>query len=324
MIVRVLTTQFISELHKHKYTEIKGNSHMELKLGINTGFAINRFQTPEQWGSFVGELGVHSVQLTASVLNPFWDRDYLESLIYRIEEASKRYDFTIDSIFTDAYTRVNHLTHPDEDGQKMWYNWFCRLLEIGARLGAKAGGSHFGILTVESCNDPSERERLTECGVKNWQRLTKVAEDLGMEYMFFEPMSIPREFANTVGQTRELLDRVNADCGVPMRVCLDIGHAPHPDERDCYPWIRQLGNVSPIIHLQQTELNRSNHWSFTKANNEKGYITAEKVLQCLDESGCKKTDLVLELSHREHWDTDHLVFSDHKESVDYWRQYVQD
>lgn len=298
---------------------------MDLKLGINTGFALNRYIEPEVWGQIVGEeLNLHSVQLTASLLNPFWDDVYLVSLMKRIKNSSKRYGFSIDSVFTDAYTRVNHLANPDEYSRKMWLDWFKKLFSMAAELGAVSGGSHFGIMTFDSYDNADKRSRTVDACVKGWQQLSKYAKEIGFEYLIFEPMSVPREFGCTIADTKELLELVNADCGVPMKVCLDVGHAPHPDERDCYSWIRQLGSLSPIIHIQQTQLNHSNHWPFTDEYNQQGYITAEQVIECLQESGCEKAALVFELSHREHWDTDFRIIDDHKASVDYWRKYVEE
>ncbi|MHB1483456.1 MAG: sugar phosphate isomerase/epimerase family protein [Saccharofermentanales bacterium] len=296
---------------------------MELNLSINCGFAINRYIEPEAWGQIVGqELGLHNVQFVADLLNPFLSQDYIDSQIIRIRESMKRYDFEVDSIFTSAYTRVNHLMNPDEEARKIWVEWFKKLFDIGARLGAKNGGSHFGILTFPTYTDSSQREKTIEAGVANWQKLSFFAKEIGFDCIIFEPMSVPREMGNTVKETIGLMDRVNANCGVPMKCCLDIGHAPHPDERDPYPWIEKLGAVSPVIHLQQTQLNRSCHWPFTDEYNEQGIIKAEKVLTALEKSGCKKTSLTFELGHREHWDTDFNVISDHKASVDYWKQFV--
>ncbi len=298
---------------------------MKTKLGINCGFAINRYIEPEVWGRIVGEeLGLHSVQIVADLINPFWPEEYIDQLIGRIRETAKRYDFTVDSIFTSAFTRVNHLMNPDAEARKFWTDWFRKLLLIGSRLGAVTGGSHFGIMTFDTIEHEDKKKRVVEAGVKAWQELSFYAEEIGYEALIFEPMSVPREFANTVADTRKCMEAVNANCGVPMKVCLDVGHAPHPRERDPYPWLRELGKEAPIIHLQQTLLGKSMHWPFTEEHNKNGIIRAEKVLQCLEESGCEETILMFELSHREHWDTDNQVIPDHKASVDYWRKYVKD
>jgi len=296
---------------------------MNLSLGINCGFAINRFTEPEEWTRIVGvELGLKHVQFVADLLNPFLPEDYIENQIERIKKSAEKYGIQVDSIFTSAYTRVNHLMHPDAQARKIWLDWFKKLLRIGARLGAKTAGSHFGILTVSSYNDKIKREMLIGEGIKGWRELSFFARELGYESLIFEPMSVPREMANTVEGTFELMERVNADCGVPMRICLDIGHAPHPEQRNPYMWIEKLGAWSPVIHLQQTVLHKSNHWPFTREYNEQGIIHPEKVLDALEKSGCKESLLMFEIGHREHWDNDFRVVEDLKASVDYWRPYV--
>lgn len=297
---------------------------MNLKLGINLGFAVNKYVEPEEWTRIVREeLGLRHVQFVADLLNPFLPKDYIEDQIKRIKYSTEKYGISVDSVFTGSFTRVNHLMHPDAEARKIWLQWFKDLFAISARLGAKTGGSHFGILTFKSYNDISKREMLIEEGIKGWQELSFHVKELGYESLIFEPMSVPREMANTVEETFELKERINADCGVPMRVCLDVGHAPHPEQRDPYPWIERLGAISPIIHLQQTVLNKSHHWPFTDENNRQGIIHPEKVLSSLEKSGAKEALLLFEISHREHRDSDSRIIEDLRESVDYWRPYVE-
>ena len=40
------------------------------KLGLNTGFAVNRYSNPEAWIKLVNRCGIDSVQFTADLLNP--------------------------------------------------------------------------------------------------------------------------------------------------------------------------------------------------------------------------------------------------------------
>lgn len=298
---------------------------MNLKIGINLGFAINKYPEPEEWTRIVSEeLGLKHVQFVADLLNPFLPKDYIERQIKRIKNSAENYGISVDSVFTSAFTRVNHLMHSNKEARKIWLQWFKDLFDIAARLGAKTGGSHFGILTFASYNDVMKREMLIEEGIRGWQELSFHAKELGFESLIFEPMSVPREMANTVEETLKLMERVNANCGVPMRVCLDVGHAPHPDQRDPYPWIERLGAYSPIIHLQQTVLHKSHHWPFLSEYNTQGIIHPEKVLEALEKSGAKEVLLIFEISHREHQDSDFRIIEDLKASVDYWRPYVKD
>jgi sugar phosphate isomerase/epimerase len=135
-------------------------------------------------------------------------------------------------------------------------------------------------------------------------------------------MSVPREMANTIEETEELCSKVNTDCGVPLKICLDVGHAPHPSQRDPYPWIERLAAHCPVIHLQQTVLHKSHHMPFTEEANRIGIITRERVMESVKKAGCRDALFAFEISHREHYDTDFRVISDLKASVDYFRAVI--
>ena len=298
---------------------------MGYRLGINLGFAINKYTEPEEWCRIVAEeLDLRYVQFVADLLNPFLPPDYIDAQIGRIQNAAKQYGIQIESLFTSAFTRVNHLMSPDGAARDIWRDWFKRFLEIGAKLGAKNLGSHFGILTFKDYDDPARREYITAQGIKGWQELSFYAKELGYDCLIFEPMSVPREMANTVEESLALLKAVNTHCGVPMKLCLDVGHAPHPDQRDPYPWIERLAPVSPVIHLQQTVLNKSNHAPFIPETNAAGIIEGGRVMDCIKKSGCTDTMLTFEISHREHYDSEFRIVTDLKESVRYWREFVKE
>lgn len=295
-----------------------------LKLGINLGFAINKYVEPEVWTRIVAEdLGIKYVQFVADLLNVFLSPDIVDRQVERINECTQKHDLAITSTFTSAFTRVNHFMHPDADTRKAWLNWFKRFADISVQMGARTTGSHFGILTFADYDDVRRREYIIEEGIKNWQELSWYCKELGMEYLNFEPMSIPREMANTVEDTKELLARLNEGAGIPFKVCLDVGHAPHPNDRDPYRWVRELGSVSPIIHIQQTEKDHSRHWPFTEEYNKLGIIHGEPLIEAIKQSGATEAEIIFELSHREAWSTEFRIIQDHIESVNYWRQFIK-
>ena len=298
---------------------------MSFRLGIDLGFARNRYEEPEAWTKIVREeLGLGYVSMVADILNPVWPADYLKKLIDRINNNLKEYDINVDACFTSALTRVPHVMHYDEQMRRYYIDWFKKFFAITAKLGCKVGGSHFGIMSFADYDSEKKRAAILEEGVKGWQELSFYAQDLGFECLIFEPMSVPREMGNKNEECKELMAMVNNNSGVPMKICLDVGHAPHPDERDPYTWIEQLGADSPMIHLQQTVLNRSNHSPFTEEFNEQGIIKPESVLKALKKSGATKALMAFEISHKEHFDTEFTIIQDLKESVEYWRPWVKD
>jgi len=297
---------------------------VDLKLGINLGFAINKYVEPEVWSRIVAEdMGIRYVQFVADLLNVFLPEEIVQEQIERINRSTQKHGLQITSSFTSAFTRVNHFMHPDANVRKVWLDWFKRFAKASREMGAVTTGSHFGILTFADYDDPARRDYIIGEALKNWQELSWYCKDLGMTHLLFEPMSIPREMANTVEDTKELLERLNDGAGIPFKVCLDVGHAPHPSDRDPYRWVRELGSVSPIIHIQQTEKDHSRHWPFTEEYNRIGIIHGEPLLAALEESGAEEAEIVFEISHREAWGTEFRIIQDHVESVQYWRQFIK-
>jgi hypothetical protein len=103
-----------------------------------------------------------------------------------------------------------------------------------------------------------------------------------------------------------------------------VGHAPHPSQRDPYPWIEQLAAVSPVIHLQQTVLHKSNHAPFTPETNKTGIIEREKVMAAVKKAGCTDALFAFEISHREHRDSEFRIIQDLKASADYFRPLISE
>jgi sugar phosphate isomerase/epimerase len=303
---------------------------LNLQLGINAGFATNRFPEPEVWLRIVGEeLDLRCCQFVADALNPFLPQAVVDEQAERIIENAARYNVRIRTAFTSAFTRVNHFLHPDAKVREAWFEWFKRLFDLAARFGAEGAGSHFGILSVSDNSDPDRRrERLGE-GFDRWQRLAEYGAEIGLKYVLFEPMSIPREIACTIAETQEIMDRFESMAmPIPMRLVLDVDHgdvaSPNPDDTDPYAWLRAFGKVAPVVHLKQSTRDKGGHWPFTPEYNENGIVTGEQVLDALEESGAEDVQLILELSHREREPTESRVLSDLKASVQYWRRFVKD
>lgn len=292
-------------------------------LGINMGFATNRYPEPEVWARLVSEeMGLHSVQLVADLINPFWPDSVIDAELERIQRAVERYRIDIHTLMSSTLTRYNYFLSPYPELRQTYVNWYKRFAQIAARLGARGIGSHFSTYTVNDYADAARREeRLTEA-IRLWQEISHTARELGLQYLYIETMSIPRELADTIANAKELLARINAHSALPVYFCLDIGHAPHPSERDPYPWLRELGASSRIVHLQQTELGHSRHWPFTQPYNEVGIIEPLRTLRMLAESGAEDILLAFEISHRERYEDEPRVIPDLAASARYWRQFL--
>ncbi|MBI2145821.1 TIM barrel protein [Candidatus Woesearchaeota archaeon] len=299
---------------------------MNLKLGINTGFALNRFPLPEEWMKIVGEdLGLRYVQLTADMLNPALGDVIVSDYIARINRLKIKYNVTIDSIMTGAFTRVNHFSHPDAGQRLYWIDWFKRLVDIGVAVGATNLSSHFGIMSYYDLKDQLRRKQVLEQTIAAWKEIAIYAKLKGMQYLSWEPMSIAREYGETIQETRKIQRMLN-DSALPIKLCLDVDHgdvsSPNPDDTNPYAWLREFGKDAPLIHLKQSLKDKSGHWPFTPETNREGKIIAEKVIKTLEESGCKDSLLLLEFSFREREPFESRALGDLKSSVEYWRDFV--
>ncbi len=301
---------------------------MNVTLGINTGFAINRFPEPDNWiGVVADELGLDTVQFTADLLNPFLPEALVAKEAEKIRTLCDRKGVRIQTTFTSAFTRVNHLLHPNREIQRVWIDWFKRFFRLSYDLGAEGSGSHFGIMSVRDNADPSIRERRLKQGIEAWRELSEYGESLGLQYMIFEPMSVPREVAETIPATKEILQRCAEGFAIPLLLCLDVDHgdlqSSDPDDTDPQAWIRAFGKVSPCIHIKQSLRDKGGHYPFTAEYNAAGKIVPEAVLNTMCEAGVEDCTLLLEISHRERWPSDYTVVEDLKESVAYWKPAIE-
>lgn len=300
----------------------------QVRLGINLGFAVNRFPEPEVWARIVGEfLGLRYAQFAADLLNPSLPDDIIAKELKDIREACARYNVNIEHTFTSGFTRVNHLAHPRDYQRRYWVNWFKRYADISAALGAVSMGSHPAILSVTDLKDQARYEHIMEQIVKGWHEIAAYAKEKGLKYLTWEPMSVARELGETIEKARALHARLNDGSSLPIKFCLDLDHGDlaslNPDDTDPYAWMRHFAHESPILHLKQAQQKSGNgHHPFIEPYNSTGKIQPEKVLQHLDAYGADDTLLLFELSFKEREPAESNILPHLKGSVDYWRPFV--
>jgi sugar phosphate isomerase/epimerase len=300
---------------------------MEVQLGINTGFALNRYTAPQQWIPLVAEtFGLRLVQFTADLLNPAWPDDIITGQLQQMKALLDKYGVRVPHTFTSAFTRVNHLSHPDPRLRAYWVDWFKRFVDISVALGAASMGSHFGILTVPDLQDGQTRVERFRQTIAGWHEIAAYAAGKGLSYLTWEPMSIAREYGETMAEAGRIHQAVNSGSPLPFKLCLDVDHgdvaSPNPADTDPYAWLATFATEAPIIHVKQTSANKHGHWPFAPPYNEAGRITPERLLTALEGAGVEKVTLLLELSFREREPYESRVVQDIMASVDYWRPYV--
>jgi D-erythrulose 1-phosphate 3-epimerase len=302
---------------------------MTLRLSLNTNPLVNRFAEPADLiGVIAGDIGIGHVQLTHEFINPAWPRRTVDRLATEMARSCASSGVRITSLMTGPYGRLNHFGHPDPEVRHYHLDWFKGMVDIAAALGCPSIGTQFAILTYRDYDDEERRRSRLAEALQCWRALADHAAIKGLEYLFWEPMSVGREAGHTIQACAALQDQLDAaGLAVPLRVMVDIDHgdvsSPDPADTDPYAWARSFAARSPIIHIKQSSADKGGHWPFTAEHNRGGRIVPERLLDAIRAGGGGDNELCLELAFREREPADRNVVSMIRQSVDHWRPYAE-
>ncbi|MDL2398034.1 sugar phosphate isomerase/epimerase family protein [Rhizobium mayense] len=301
---------------------------MPLTLSLNTNPLVNRFAEPDDLIETVArDLRIRDLQLTHEFINPSWRAPVIRRLTRTMRAALERTGVRVTSGMTGPYGRLNHFGHPDADVRRHYVDWFKTFADIIADLGGQSVGTQFAIFTYKDFDDPARRESLIQVAIDCWAEVAEYARSAGLSYVFWEPMSIGREFGETISECIKLQDRLTAtNLAVPMWMMADIDHgdvtSANPDDYDPYAWARAVPEVSPIIHIKQSLMDKGGHRPFTAEFNAKGRIQPAPLLQAFKEGGAQNNEICLELSFKEREPNDRQVVSQIAESIAFWAPHI--
>lgn len=290
-------------------------------LAVNNSFVSKRWPQPEYWAPIVRGLGVSSVQFSFDVLDPV-----LTGAPGDYEHARQICDaqaLSITSAFTGtiAYTQPL-LGDPRAHARARAEEWYRHAIKAAARLGARAFGGHVGTMSLHQYAAAAERRRGAAREREAMLRLTRVANRERLECLLWEPQPVWREYPAGMEQVADFVARW-ADAGdVPIRLCLDLGHACLPGssgrERDPYAWLEDFGAQARVIHLQQTDGVLDRHWAFVAEHNERGIIEPRRVVEILARVAQSDIELAFEVSVRHDMQED-AVLKQLSASVAHWK-----
>jgi D-erythrulose 1-phosphate 3-epimerase len=301
---------------------------MPLTLSLNTNPLVNRYADPDDLIDTVARhLKIRDLQLTHEFINPSWPAPVIRHLTRQMTAALHRTGVRVTSGMTGPYGRLNHFGHPDRDVRRYYVDWFKTFADITADLGGTSVGTQFAIFTYQDFDDPKRRETLIQTAIEHWAEVADHAQKAGLSYVFWEPMSVGREFGDTIASCMELQQRLSAaQMAVPMWMMADIDHgdvtSANPDDYDPYAWARAVPKVSPIIHIKQSLMDKGGHRPFTAAFNARGRIQPEPLLAAFAEGGAQDNEICLELSFKEREPNDREVILQIAESIAFWAPHI--
>jgi sugar phosphate isomerase/epimerase len=301
---------------------------MALGLSLNTNPLVNRFAEPDDLIEIVASrIRIRDLQLTHEFINPSWPGETRRGLMRRMDRSLRQTGVRVTSGMTGPYGRLNHFGHPDPGVRAYYVDWFKRYADMIAELGGRAIGTQFAISTYRDFDDPARREALIDTALECWAEVAEYARRAGLSFLFWEPMSIGREFGETIPAALALQQRIDrAGLALPLRMMADIDHGDvtsrDPADHDPYAWARAVPRHSPIIHIKQSLMDKGGHRPFTPAYNAEGRIQPQPLLEALGEGGAMDNEICLELSFKEREPDDRQVVSQIAQSVAFWAPHI--
>lgn len=247
------------------------SGHAPIPFGINLGFCVKRWVTPELWTRVVRErLDLDLVQFSFDLVDPMWPDAIIDRHAAAVRREAEAAGITIHSAFIGlAHYTFNQLLHPDPAVRNYAEYWLGRAYRFAALAGIRRVGGPLG--AIASRLDGSEAEALDPADyaelITRMHRLGERAAAEGLDELYIEPTPLRREWPWTVAQARRMTNDV-AGSAVPWRLCVDWGHGTFEplygaDHGAMEPWLRELADVTTAVHIQQTDFALDRHWDFT-------------------------------------------------------------
>jgi sugar phosphate isomerase/epimerase len=295
---------------------------MNVRLGINTCFAVKRWPRPVDWARVVrDDLGLDLVELSLDLLEGFGTDEGRHLVAAENQAAMADAGLSAVGTFTGlvGYSH-NLLLHPDPVARAAALRWYEAVIDLTGELGLAGTGGHVGAMSAPDWRDPDARATRWTDLKASLATLSARARRAGLVYFLIENLVPVREPA-TMAQVADLLT-AGDDEHVPIGACLDLGHmcveGTTGTERDPYAWLTRFGAELFEVQLQQSDSAGDHHWAFTPERNRQGRIEAGRVLDTLAATGVEDVTLILEMIPG--WEeSDDQLRADLAASAEYWR-----
>ncbi len=303
---------------------------MKINLGVDICFALKRWPNPDEWIDIVkNELKLDLIEFDSDFLDPLYNRNSYIDIAYEIRELTKKNNIKIHNYFTGNITHsVNFLTHPDKRLKNDSYAWCIGAIDIASILCAGGIGANFNNIP----HAVRGNRKLLAGMIKEFlDDIIKLADYSGckdLNFILMEQMYSPSELPYRITQAGGFISYLNRRSKIPVKLVIDVGHMCNQNFKHSYKdsipneWIRHLGKITEVIHLQQTDQFKSQHWPFTEYYNKKGIIKPKEILDAIQSSGTKEINLIFEVFSPLYKD-DHTVLKEMKESVDLWKYEIE-
>lgn len=262
-------------------------------LGVNTGFAVQRWPRPAEWAPIVRErLELDVVQHSLDLVALDGPAALRRRQADEVRVACRRFGLSLHSTVRGAGgSTSNLLLDPAADVRAYAEGWYRRAIAFTAEAGGRATGGRVGALSTADAAAPGRREELTQDLRRALGRLAGAAWRAGLETFLVENGASPRE-PSTMESAGHLLSPAGSR-RVAVGLSLDAGQVSDPSA-----WLLRMGSRAPVVRLPSSD--------------------ADRVLAALDRSGATEVALFLHAIPPVEQDNEH-VLADLEASASYWR-----
>lgn len=300
----------------------------QIKLGINTCFAVKRWPRPSDWISITkNELNLGGAQISTDLLSPSFEFSSAIKYMEEVKIVASAYDLEIHSLFTGlgAYSS-NLLLSNSESERKSAFEWFCRLVDLANLVGAKGIGGHIGAISVDANKDSKSRTGLIESLKEYMFKLAEYAKSNGLEHLQFENLAVVREYGHSIVEAKDLEDSL-MNSSVPWILCLDVGHPAalgrESKDNNIRDWISQPWRNTPVLQLQQSAYSSDRHAPYFSRDPIEGENSPAEIIRGVNKWEASTVPAFFEIIHP-HEVSDELVLKEIKESIALWQHLIVD
>ena len=300
----------------------------QIKLGINTCFAVKRWPRPSDWISITkNELKLGGAQISTDLLSPSFEFSSAIKYMEEVKIVASAYDLEIHSLFTGlgAYSS-NLLLSNSESERKSAFEWFCRLVDLANLVGAKGIGGHIGAISVDANKDSKSRTGLIESLKEYMFKLAEYAKSNGLEHLQFENLAVVREYGHSIVEAKDLEDSL-MNSSVPWILCLDVGHPAalgrESKDNNIRDWISQPWRNTPVLQLQQSAYSSDRHAPYFSRDPIEGENSPAEIIRGVNKWEASTVPAFFEIIHP-HEVGDELVLKEIKESIALWQRLIVD
>lgn len=300
----------------------------QIKLGINTCFAVKRWPRPSDWISITkNELKLGGAQISTDLLSPSFEFSSAIKYMEEVKIVASAYDLEIHSLFTGlgAYSS-NLLLSNSESERKSAFEWFCRLVDLANLVGAKGIGGHIGAISVDANKDSKSRTGLIESLKEYMFKLAEYAKSNGLEHLQFENLAVVREYGHSIVEAKDLEDSL-MNSSVPWILCLDVGHPAalgrESKDNNIRDWISQPWRNTPVLQLQQSAYSSDRHAPYFSRDPIEGENSPAEIIRGVNKWEASTVPAFFEIIHP-HEVSDEIVLKEIKESIALWQRLIVD